>query len=77
MIGTIIDMFLGPLGGIIAAVGAAIVAYFAGQRRGRKTEETRQRNEAFKRVDEGRDAVRDSRDGRSNNERVRGDFDRW
>ena len=55
------DLILGPLGGILAAVGAVLAALLYGRKSGRDAERNKALKDSAKRQEDGRDAVKDLR----------------
>lgn len=76
MIGTILDLIVGPLGAALGAIIAVALAYFRGKSAGKKGAENDAMQDTFNRLEKGRDAVRDGR-GRDAADRLRSNDGKW
>lgn len=76
MIGTILDLILGPLGAILGAIVGAAVLFFGGKSVGKKGAENDAMRDAGERTERGRDAVRTGR-GDDPSERLRRNDGKW
>jgi hypothetical protein len=76
MIGTVLDLIIGPLGAALGAVIAVALAYFRGKSAGKKGAEHDAMQDTFDRLEKGRDAVRDGR-GHDPADRLRKNDQRW
>ena len=63
MIGTLLEFITGPLGALAGAVLAFLGVFIAGRRGGRNAERDRREKDAAKRLEQGRDRLRDGRGG--------------
>lgn len=76
MIGTIIDLILGPLGSALGAVIGGIGLFLAGRSSGKKGAQNDALKDTQKRMEAGRDHVRKRR-GDDPVDRVRSNDGRW
>lgn len=72
----IVDLILGPLGALLAAILAGGGAYLAGKSKGKQETQADAMQDTHERLDKGRNAVRDGR-GADPSERLRENDGRW
>lgn len=74
----ILDLILGPLGGILAALGGMAILYIKGRSDGASKTENKRHEQDAKARDRGRDAVQAGRDGgKSPADRLRDNDGEW
>lgn len=78
MIGTILDLIIGPLGAALGAIAAVAFAFMKGRSSGKKGVENEFHRDKSERQGAGRDKVREGRDsGLSPADRVRRNDSDW